>query len=265
MPVSDSLLDWFRLFRSCAIAFSGGLDSSVVAKTAAMTLGDAADAVLAYSPSSLRSEVDDARSVAEAIPIRFRAFPSREMEDAAYVANDRDRCYYCKKIRLADICRYAAEQGKEVVVDGSNADDRNDYRPGRRAVQEFGIRSPLAELGITKIQVREIARRWKLPNSEKPASPCLSTRLAYGLRITEERLRQVETAEEFLRNQGFSPLRVRLHTDGLVRIEVVPEQILRLSEPSLRTEIAEEFRRLGFRFVSVDLQGFRSGSMNAES
>ena len=258
----DSLLDWFRPFRSCVVAFSGGLDSSVAAKAAVLALGDAAEAVLAYSPSSLRNEVDDARAVAAAIPIRCHAFPSREMDDDAYAANDRDRCYYCKKIRFADVCRYAAERGQEVVVDGSNADDLDDYRPGRRAMMEFGIRSPLAELGITKAQAREIARRWKLPNSEKPASPCLSTRLAYGLRITEERLRRVEAAEEFLRTRGFSPLRVRLHADDLARIEVAPEQISRLAEPN--TELAEEFQRLGFRFVCVDLQGFRSGSMNAD-
>ena len=260
MNGSDSLLDWFRAFRSCVVAFSGGLDSSVVAKAAALVLGDDAEAVLAYSASSLRHEVDEARTVAEAIPIRFQAFASSEMDDEAYVANDRDRCYYCKKIRFGDINRYAAGR---LVVDGSNADDLNVYRPGRRAVSEFGIRSPLAELGLTKAKVREIARFWNLPNSEKPATPCLSTRLAYGLRITDERLRRVETAEEFLRNRGFSPLRVRLHADDLVRIEVIPEQIARLTE--YRLMIVEEFQRLGFPFVSVDLLGFRSGSFDEET
>ena len=258
----DSLSDWFQPFDSCVVAFSGGLDSSVVAKAAALTLGEAAEAVMAYSASSLCSEVDAARTVAEAIPIRFQAFPSFEMDDEAYVANDRERCYHCKKIRFAALCRYAVERGRQIVVDGSHADDLNDYRPGRRAVLEFGVRSPLLELGLTKVQVRELARFWKLPNSEKPAAPCLSTRLAYGLRITEERLRQVEAAEEYLRNWGFSPFRVRLHTDDLARIEVAPDQLSRLAEPDLRATIVEKFQRLGFRFVSVDLQGFRSGSMD---
>ncbi len=262
MSLFQSLIDWFQPFSSCVVAFSGGLDSSVVAKAAALALGDHAEAVLAYSPSSLQDEVDDARAVAEAIPIRFQAFPSFEMDDEAYIANDRDRCFYCKKIRFGDISRYAAERGSQVVVDGSNADDLDDYRPGRRAVLEFGIRSPLAELGITKAQVREIARLWNLPNSEKPATPCLSTRLAYGLQITEERLRRIEAAEEFLRTRGFTSLRVRMHADELARIEVSSNEISRLAESELRSEIVEEFQRLGFRFVSVDLSGFRSGSMN---
>ncbi len=262
---SSDLIEWFRPVPACVVAFSGGLDSSVVAKAAALALGDKAVAVIASSPTSLQHEVNDARSVAEAIQIRFVAFSSTEMDDPRYVANDRERCYYCKQIRFGAIRRFATEQRIETVVDGSNADDLNDFRPGRRAQQELEIRSPLAELGITKPQVRELARLWELPNSEKPATPCLGTRLSYGLKITEERLRRVETGEEFLREFGFFPNRVRIHSDDLVRIEIPAGEIAKLVEPLNRIRIIAHFRKLGFRYVCIELQGFQSGSMNDES
>lgn len=258
----DDLLVWFRPFQSCVVAFSGGLDSSVVAKAAALSLGDEAVAVMAESASSLGHEVNEAKAVAVAIPIRFVVFESHEMQDESYTVNDKERCYYCKKIRFNALIEYAKEQNKDMVVDGSNADDSDDYRPGRRAVEETGVRSPLAELGITKVEVRELARNWNLPNSEKPASPCLSTRIAYGLNITDERLRQIEAAEEFLVSLGCSPLRVRLHPGRLARIEVTQEQINRLLDENLRKAIVAKFKSLGFDFVSLDLEGFRSGNMN---
>lgn len=260
--LSKKLTDWFRPFRSCVVAFSGGLDSTVVAKAASLGLNQNAVAVMAESESGFRDEVDRARIVAEAIPIRFVSFRSDELRDPAYAANDRLRCYYCKRIRFDALVRYARTENFELVVDGSNADDQNDYRPGRRALEEFDIRSPLAELGIEKRRVRELARFWGLPNREMPASPCLSTRLAYGLAITDERLRKIERAELFLQSLGFSLVRVRLHPDNLVRIEVSADELKRIMSPEIRKVVLETMKEFGFDFISVDLCGFRSGSMN---
>lgn len=264
MEESQQLLNWFRGHDAAVVAFSGGLDSSVVAKAAALALGEGARAVMAVSPTCFEAEPDEARSVAEAVGIHFVRLESSEMNDEAFTANDPDRCYYCKRIRFREICRYAEEQGIELVLDGSNADDRNDYRPGSRAVRELDIRSPLQELDFGKQTVRELARLWQLPNSERPASPCLATRIAYGLEITEDRLRQIERGERFLASLGFSPIRVRLHPDALARIEVPPEQLDRLCEAGVRKKIVAEFRAIGFRYISAELQGFRSGSMNPE-
>lgn len=259
-----NLLDWFRSFRSCIVAFSGGLDSSVVAKAASLALEPPSHrvAVMARSESSRKTEVEEAQAVADSIPIRFVLFESREMDDPAYRGNDRDRCYHCKRIRFEAIARYAEENQYEIVVDGSNVDDLNDFRPGKKAVEENGVRSPLSELGITKAEVRELARLWNLPNSEKPASPCLSTRLSYGLEITGGRLRMVEQAEDFLVSLGFTPLRVRLHPGNLARIEIEPKSLERLISENIRTKIIAKFKKIGFDFVSVELEGFRSGSMN---
>lgn len=261
MP-QEKLLDWFRPFHSCIVAFSGGLDSSVVAKAAAMVLGEKALAIMAVSPTSFRNERKEAEQVANAIGIRFQVFPSPEMELESFYENGPERCYYCKWIRFQEIKNLADEQGVELLVDGSNGDDRNDYRPGHKAVKEFGFQSPLAELGFDKNLVREIARAWKLPNCEKPASPCLATRIAYGLPITEERLRRIEAAEDFLLSLGFSPLRVRLHPNDLARIEVPQNQLERFFQQDIRGMILEKFKELGFSHISVDLDGFRSGSMN---
>lgn len=256
------LLDWFRPFRSCAVAFSGGLDSTVVAKAASLAIAEHCVAVTARSESSRKHEGEEAQAVADSIPIRSVLFESQEINDPAYTINDRNRCYHCKRIRFEAIAQYARENRYEIVVDGSNADDLNDFRPGKQAVEENGVRSPLSELGITKAEVRQLARYWNLPNSELPASPCLSTRLSYGLEITDQRLRMIEQAEDFLASLGFSPLRVRLHPDNLARIEVKPESLNRLISKNMRTKIITELKRIGFDFVSVELEGFRSGSMN---
>ena len=257
-----ALLDWFKSMNSCVVAFSGGLDSTVVAKAASLVLGGNTVAVMAIGPTCYDGEIEEAETVAAAIPIRFVSFSSFEMRDDRFISNDLERCYYCKKIRFKAIREYADSEGIDAVLDGSNADDQSDYRPGRRAVEEFGLRSPLAELGFGKETVRQLARFWKLPNSEKPASPCLATRLAYGLTITEDRLRRIEAAENILRSMNFSPVRVRLHPDELVRIEVPQNRLEEFLDSTVRTEIVDEFRRLGFRRISLDLEGFCSGSMN---
>ncbi len=265
-PPHTLLLDWFRCVDSCVVAFSGGLDSTVVATAAAKALGNRADdkaiAVMATSATCTESELEDAKAVAAAIPIRFVSFAGSEMADERFTANDKERCYFCKRIRFQAIREYAEANGIKTVLDGSNADDLNDYRPGRRAVAEFGIRSPLAELGFDKKTVRALARLWNLPNCDKPAAPCLATRIAYGLEITEERLRKIEAAEKILTGLHFSPVRVRLHSDDLARIEVAEEQIARLTETKVREHLLHELRPLGFRHIACDLCGFRSGSMN---
>ena len=256
-----ALVDWFRNFDSCLVAFSGGVDSAVLAGAAVQALGDRALAVCAESPSSRTTDHAATVALAEEIGIRLQFVTSREFDDPAYTANSPDRCYHCKRIRMKAIVDLAAELDLAVVVEGSQADDMHDVRPGRRAVVELGIRSPLVELGFNKEQVRDIARSLGLSIHAKPADPCLSTRLAYGVPLTDERLRRIEQAEQFLRPLGFTPLRVRMHDDEHVRIEVSEEQIDEIV--LLRKPILERFGQLGFRFVSVDLEGFRSGKMNA--
>lgn len=260
--LSQKLLDWFRPFSSCLVAFSGGLDSSVLAKAASEALGEKAVAAMAWSASTFYGETEEAEQTAAWIPIRLVLFKSGEADDPDYLRNDSQRCYYCKRIRFRELTEYARRKGLEIVVDGSNRDDADDYRPGRRAVEELGIRSPLAELGLDKPAIRRLAEFWELSNRGKAASSCLSTRLAYGVPITERRLRAVEEAEAALRLLGMDPVRVRLHPDRLVRIELPPDQWARFAEPALRQEIAELFKNLGFAFVSLDLEAFRSGSMN---
>ncbi len=256
------LLDWFRSIDSCVVAFSGGLDSTVVAKAATICLGEKAVAVMATSATSSQNELEEAKTVAAGIPIRFVDFAGSEMSDERFCENNVDRCYYCKKIRFQAIRDFAEKSGMGTILDGSNADDLGDYRPGRRAALELGLQSPLAELGFDKKTIRELARFWNLPNSEKPAAPCLATRIAYGLRITDERLRRVEAAEEMLHRLGFSPVRVRLHSDDLARIEVEKKDRARLCDMPVSEQILQKFSQLGFQYATVDLGGFRSGSMN---
>ena len=260
--VEETLIDWFRKFDSCLVAFSGGLDSSVVAKAACLALGEKSLAVTAWSASSFQYEQEFAINIAKQIGIRFMLVESHEFDDPLYIQNDKQRCYHCKRIRFAEIIRLASEQGFAMVVDGSNADDAFDYRPGKRAVEELGVRSPLMELGIAKPQAREIAKKWNLSNWNKPASPCLSTRVAYGKPLSGGLLRRIEKAELLLESLGFSSIRVRIHDDNIVRIEVAPNQIPRLFEPPVRDAIAVVFRDIGFQFISVDLFGYQSGGMN---
>jgi len=256
------LLSAVSQFDSALVAFSGGLDSSVVAKAAQLALGPKALAVTAWSPSSCESEKQDAAKIAREIGIWHIVYESREFDDPAYLRNDKDRCYYCKKNRFTEMIRIAEEQNYQVVLDGSNADDRFDYRPGTRAAQELGVRSPLAELGITKEVARELAKSWNLSVWDKPAEPCLSTRIPYNQPLTEPLLRRIETAESFLKTFCLSPLRVRVADSATARIEVPVSQIEKLLEPHVRENLIEKFQSLGFHAISVDLLGFRSGSMN---
>ena len=258
----DALMASLRKLESCAVAFSGGVDSAGVAKAAALALGARAVAVTAVSPSLAAEERETARVVARQIGIRHVELPTAELAKPAYVQNAPDRCYHCKSELYTELGRRLAELGVAAIVNGTNADDLGDWRPGLKAGAEHQVRSPLAECGIGKARVRELARYWNLPVWDKPASPCLASRIAYGEEVTPQRLAMIEAAERFLTQQGFSPLRVRYHRGDLARIEVPLALLPRLSDDALRQSILDELGRLGFKFVTFDLAGLRSGSLN---
>jgi uncharacterized protein len=258
----DQLLAILREWGGVAVAFSGGIDSTVVAKAAFLGLGENAVAVTADSASVPRAEIADARRLAALIGIRHVVVATQEFENPDYLKNDGSRCYHCKSELYSTVERLLPELGVSVVVSGANLDDRGDYRPGLVAAAEHTVRHPLQEAGFTKAQVRELARHWGMPTWDKPASPCLSSRLAPGLAVTPERTARVESAESLLRAWGLRECRVRYHEGDLARVEVPATEIARFASEPLRTELAREFRRLGFKFVTLDLEGFRSGSLN---
>jgi uncharacterized protein len=256
----DQLLRTIFEYGSCAVAFSGGVDSAVVAKAAQLALGDAAVIVTGSSRSVAEGELAEARELAQLIGLRHVIVETEELADPNYVANEPDRCYHCKT-ELYDKLRDVAKQlGVTVLVNGANVDDLGDFRPGMRAAAEFGVQSPLAECGITKQEVRQLAENWTLPVASKPATPCLSSRVAYGQSISPERVLMIDRAEQVLKSLGFRELRVRYHGDDLARIEVSLADLDALCEPAIREVITDEFQRLGFKFVTLDLAGFRSGS-----
>ncbi len=259
----DRLLAELHSYGSCAVAFSGGLDSTVLAKAAQLALGDQAVAVTGVSPSLAGGELAEAEQLARLIGIRLEKIETNELSIPAYQANQPDRCYHCKIELFSQVEQLAARLQVAVVADGSNLDDRGDYRPGLQAARERKVRSPLAECGLTKAEIRQLAEFWGLPCWNKPAAPCLSSRIAYGERVTPERLALVGEAERFLREQGFQPLRVRYHKGDLARIEVSVEQLPRLFDADVRRQVIERLKSLGFKYVSLDLEGFRSGSLNA--
>ena len=259
----DRLLEFLRGYGSCAVAFSGGLDSSVLAKAAQLALGDRAVAVTGTSASMAAGELDEAAELARQIGIRHETVATGELSLPAYQANQPDRCYHCKMELFAQVEEVAERFGAAVVADGSNRDDQGDYRPGLQALRERNVRSPLAECGFSKAELRRLAECVGPAGADKPATPCLSSRIAYGQQVTPERLQMIDRAERFLRERGLRPLRVRYHEGDLARIEVPPDQLPRLAEPEFRRELVEYLRSLGFKYVALDLEGFRSGSMNA--
>jgi uncharacterized protein len=258
----DRLLDVLRRMRRVVVAFSGGVDSAVVARAAHEALGDAAIAVTADSPSVARTELADATRIAAAIGIGHRIVGTDEFDDPNYVRNDGTRCYFCKSELYKRIEMLLPELGEPVVCSGANVDDMGDYRPGLTAAAEHRVRHPLQEAGCTKADVRALARHWGLDVWDKPAAPCLSSRLAPGVAVTTERTGRVEQAERLLRDLGFRECRVRLHEGELARIEVSPAEFERLAEPDCRERLTARLRDLGFRYVTLDLEGFRSGSLN---
>lgn len=258
----ERLLDCCRQLQSCVVAMSAGVDSAVVAQAAHLALGSQALAVTADSPSLARSELQAAQATAAQIGIRHLVVSTTEIEREAYQRNASDRCYHCKQTLYTSLAEVARQHGLQTLVNGANADDSSDYRPGLQAAAEHQVRSPLAECGITKAEVRQLAQAWQLPVWDKPASPCLSSRLAYGERVTPERLAMVEQAEAYLKSQGLADVRVRYHRDDMARIEVPVDQIERLCQAEVREPLIVRLKTLGFKFVALDLEGFRSGSLN---
>jgi uncharacterized protein len=254
---------------SVLVAYSGGVDSTLLLKAALDALGtERVLAVTATSPVYPRQEVEEAGELARSLGARHRFVPAGQMEDEQFLQNPPRRCYFCKLGVLAQLAALAQEEGLAWVVEGTNADDASDYRPGMQAVQETaGVRSPLEEAGLTKAEIRAISKELGLPTWDQPARPCLATRFPYDTRITAEGLARVEAAEAFLAELGLSDLRVRDHPApgggaDIARIEVPPDEIARLARPEVRTQIVARFKELGYAYVALDLEGYRRGSLN---
>lgn len=257
----SGLKKYLQRLGSVAVAFSGGVDSTFLLKVAHDVLGDKAIAVTAQSSSFPERETAEARDFCKREGIRQVMCRSEELEIEGFCENPPNRCYLCKKELMGKIIRTAEEHGIVYVAEGSNADDDGDYRPGLAAVAELGVKSPLREAGLNKAEIRRLSKELALPTWEKPSFACLASRFVYGETISKEKLVMVDKAEQQLLDLGFHQVRVRMH-GMMARIEVAPEEIARLTEPSLRTKVTEEFKEFGFSYVSVDLQGYRTGSMN---
>jgi len=260
----DQLLEFFRPLPRCVIAFSGGVDSAVVAKAAALELGPAALAVTAQSASLASGELEAAIDLAKLIGIEHQIVQTQEFASANYVMNGPDRCYHCKSelyTQLDQLCQDLA--GDSVVVNGANQEDLGDFRPGLAAAKEHGVQSPLADFGFSKADVRSLAAEWELPVWDKPASPCLSSRIAYGEEVTPERVAMVDAAEQALRALGLKEVRVRYHRGDLARLETPLSALPQLTSEPTRRELIAKIKAAGFKFITLDLEGFRSGSLNS--
>jgi uncharacterized protein len=243
------------------VAFSGGVDSAYLAVTAQQVLGGRALAVTAESPSYPDAHRQLARRVARDFALTHEVVQTAELERPEYRANPANRCYYCKDELFERLTKVAEDRGFRVIVDGNNADDRGDYRPGRQAAREHGVRSPLDEAGLTKSEIRELSRLQGMETWDEPASACLSSRIPYGHEVTDEKLRQIEQAETVLRDLGFRVFRVR-HHDEMARLEIARSEMSRALNPEVNSTIVSALKALGFQYVSLDLQGYRLGSLN---
>ena len=246
---------------SVIVAFSGGTDSAYLAWVATAVLGDRAQCLTADSASYPARHREIALGLARDFRLRHAFIVTSEMDDPNYRANQPDRCYYCKQELFTKLTALARERGIAAVLDGANADDRGDYRPGRKAAREMGVRSPLDDADLTKDEIRELSRRAGLPTWDQPASACLSSRIPYHSQVTPEKLAMIDRAEGVLAGLGFRVYRVR-HHDELARVEVGPDEMARALDPTVRDTLVRDLKALGYRFVTLDLQGYRMGSLN---
>src|SRR5476649_2580091 len=256
----QALCDALKSLDSVIVAYSGGVDSAYLAYIASRTLGDRAVAVTADSPSYPERHRALAIRIAKDFGLRHEIIKTAELDNPEYRANPANRCYFCKHELYTHLSRIATAR-QAIVVDGNNADDRGDYRPGRQAAREFGVRSPLDEVNLTKDEIRALSKRAGLPTWDEPASACLSSRIPYHSEVTDEKLRTIEQAEQALRALGFRVFRVR-HHDDVARVEIARSEMARALEPETNAAITRDLKAAGYRYVTLDLQGYRMGSLN---
>ena len=249
---------------SVLVAFSGGVDSTLLLKVAHDVLGAGTLAVTAVSQLTPRQERKDAKEMADLIGADYLQVDSEDLADPVFAANPRDKCYHCKKRRFELLVKMAVEKGLKFVADGTNSDDFDDYRPGMKAIEELGIRSPLSEAGLSKAEIRQLSQQLGLPTWDKPAFACLASRVPYGYVITAEKLKQIDEAEIFLQSMGLCrQVRVR-HHGTVARLEVEPKTFHDFIDEENRIKITDYFKKLGFQFVALDLEGYAMGSLNRE-
>jgi len=257
----DRLKEILRDMGTILVAYSGGVDSTFLAVTAHEVLGKNSLAVFAASPVAPPMEKEEAAALAQNIGLRFKIIDSNEMSNPDFVSNPPERCYYCKRELFSELKPIAKAEGLKWIADGTNADDLSDFRPGRKASAEAGIRSPLLEAGLTKAEIRQLSHARGLPTWDRPASPCLASRIPYGTPVTAETLNKIARGEQYLHSLGIRELRLRHHGD-IARIELDPEDMAKIITPEIRQDIVTHLKALGYKYVALDLTGYRIGSLN---
>jgi len=255
------LKDILQDMGSVLVAYSGGVDSTFLAVTAHEVLGKNSLAVFAASPVAPPMEKEEAGDLAHNVGLRFKIIESNEMSNPDFVANPPERCYYCKRELYSELKPIAKAEGLKWIADGTNADDLSDFRPGRKASAEAGIRSPLLEAGLTKTEIRQLSHAKSLPTWDRPASPCMASRIPYGIPVTAETLNKIARGEQYLHSLGLRQLRLRHHGD-IARIELDPEDMAKIITPEIRQDIVTHLKALGYKYVALDLTGYRIGSLN---